>query len=541
MENVLALDLRPDTGVPLHQQVYEQIRAAILAGRVRSRQKLPSSRQLASSLNLSRTTVTQSYDQLISEGYLETRRGAGTFVCAQVPDALLSLDAHKGAPLSLTGTLPPRTLEGFPKADAPRNSVADEPPSFTLSTYGQRLSKTIEPPKQDPTELSFRYWRPDLNLFPVKRWQRLVNRHCAASDRSWMTYSTKAMGHWPLREEIATYIAQSRAVRCTPEQILITQGTQQALGLMAQVLLEEGDAVALEDPGYLSARKIFTAHGALTFPVAVDEEGLQVNQLAQLSLNITPIKLVYVTPSHQFPTGFLMSLPRRLALLEWAQKTGSLIIEDDYDSEFRYSGRPIPALQGLDRYQRVLYVGTFSKVMFPGLRLGYVVLPPALVPVFQRAKWVCDRQSSLLHQAALTDFIAEGQLAKHIRRMRSIYEKRRQRLIDLLQEISRDLGGVEIAGDPAGLHFMARLPLNQIGCSAKQLVTRAKAQGVNLFDITPYYHPDTLFSKTSGSEKQPTRLPERSAFIFGFGGLNETTIERAIAGIRPLFEKPSPR
>ncbi len=287
-----------------------------------------------------------------------------------------------------------------------------------------------------------------------------------------MTYATEPMGYRPLREAIAAYAAQARAIRCEPEQILVTQGTQQALGLIAQVLLNEGDAIALEDPGYLSARKIFSSYGGVPVPVPVDDEGLIVSQLHELSAQSAsapsmstqlaqPIKLAYVTPSHQFPTGVLMSLTRRLRLLEWAHKTGGLIVEDDYDSEFRYGGRPVPALQGLDTHERVLYVGTFSKVMFPGLRLGYMVLPPSLVPVFRQAKWICDRQGILLHQAALTDFIANGDLAKHIRRMRIVYEKRRQHLAHALQSLTQPVGAADIVGDPAGLHFMARLPLHE--------------------------------------------------------------------------------
>ncbi|MEL7226479.1 MAG: PLP-dependent aminotransferase family protein, partial [Cyanobacteria bacterium J06576_12] len=392
MENALALDLRPDSPLPLHQQVYEQIRLAILSGRVRSRQKLPASRQLAQSLGISRTTVTQSYDQLISEGYLETRRGSGTFVCAQVPDALIytavepvaepateptaavpnPIQTHEGKRLSgrqsggYSPVTTPLSLNPFQPADFQHKSSPNQTPKtgfsqaglspnqtsqlktheIALSTYGQRLFKTATLPEPtNPDELSFRYWRPDLALFPRKQWQRLVNRHCSKTD-SWMTYSSEPAGYGPLRSAIATYITQSRAVHCTAQQILITQGTQQALGLIAQVLLDEGDAIALETPGYLSARKVFSAQGALTFPIPVDDEGLDVAQLAALSAQTTPIKLAYVTPSHQFPTGALMSLPRRLALLKWAQQTDGLIVEDDYDSAFRYSGRPIPALQG---------------------------------------------------------------------------------------------------------------------------------------------------------------------------------------------------
>lgn len=503
METLFTLNLPAQSSAPLHRQVYEQIRTAILTGRLRSQQKLPASRQLAQSLGVSRTTITQSYDQLISEGYLKTRRGAGTFVSAEIPDDLLNPPEGAKTP-QRSAQLPSRLASQLP------SQKSTSPPP--LSAYGQRLLTTAQPSQQTQNTLSFRYWRPDLSLFPVKQWQRLVNRH-SLSSTAWMTYSDEPLGYEPLRSAIATYLSQARAVACQPEQIIITQGTQQALGLIAQVLLNEGDAIAIEDPGYLSARRVFSSHGALPVPIPVDEQGITVDALKRTG-QLSP-KLVYVTPSHQFPTGVLMSLPRRLALLEWAQQTGGMIVEDDYDSEYRYGGRPIPALQGLDTYQRVLYVGTFSKVMFPALRLGYMVLPPSLVPVFRRAKWVCDRQCSLLHQAALAEFINEGHLAKHIRRMRTVYAQRREVLVSELQT----LGVVDILGDPAGLHVMARLP------EAQKFAARAADNGVSLFSAAPYY--------CLGEDISPEEKSERErAFVFGFGGLSEGEIRTAIALIR---------
>ncbi len=506
MEMLLTLDLRSSSEVPLHRQVYEQIRKAILTGRFQAQQKIPASRQLAQSLGISRTTVVQAYDQLISEGYLETRTGAGTFISAQIPDVLLSATTDAND-----------TSSGLP---TPENMLT------SLSAYGNRLLSAAPPSERTQDSLSFRYWRPDLSLFPTRQWQQLVNRHSLANTQ-WMTYSAEPMGYAGLREAIATYLSQARAVACSPEQILITQGTQQALGLISQVLLNEGDAIALENPGYLSARKVFSSYGAVPVPIPVDDQGLKVDVLERVSTPQRTPKLVYVTPSHQFPTGVLMSLPRRIALLKWAQQTGGLIVEDDYDSEYRYSGRPIPALQGLDTDYRVLYVGTFSKVMFPGLRLGYIVLPPALVPVFCRAKWVCDRQCSLLHQAALAEFIREGHLAKHIRRMRTVYAKRRGFLVSALQT----LGEIEILGDPAGLHVMVRLPIENARLSAQALTAKAKEKGVSLFEVAPYYCPSSV--KTLSEAEKTDR--ER-AFIFGFGGLSETSIEEAIARIKPLFQ-----
>lgn len=527
----LVIDLRPDSDIALHRQIYEQIRTAILTGRVRSRQKLPASRQLAISLSVSRTTITESYDQLISEGYLQTKPGAGTFVSDQIPDSLLNADLNADS-----------TAGKIAKGQATkRESTAGQRSRVNLlSAYGNRLGdlpeRTAPAAVRSKKVLSFRYWQPDVSLFPTEQWQRCINRDRTANT-DWMGYSSDALGHRPLRIEIASYIAQTRAVRCHPDQILVTQGTQQALNLIARVLLDAGEAMALENPGYLSARKVFSSHGATLVPIAVDDEGLRVDEPGGLSAysirnysERSRIKLVYVTPSHQFPTGVLMSLSRRLALLEWAERTNALIIEDDYDSEFRYSGRPIPALQGLDSDQRVLYVGTFSKVMFPGLQLGYIVLPPPFVEVFAQAKWICDRQASLIHQAALADFIARGHLARHIRRMRTVYAQRRATLITALEKADKSQGSppvskpLKIWGDPAGLHVMAELPTAY--CSDQQLISQAQTSGVELFSTQPYYLP---------SHHRPSQEKVNGAFIFGFGGLNQTEITEAVARIQPYL------
>ncbi len=521
----LAIDLRPGSDVPLHRQLYEQIRIAILTGRVRSHQKLPASRQLAISLSVSRTTITQSYDQLISEGYLQTKPGAGTFVCAQIPDSMLSAGSTH-ANLASANPAKSKTLSDS-------ESIDQRPLIALLSDYGDRLSRlpersalsdAIAKKSETKPNLSFRYWQPDVSQFPTEQWQRCINRHRNDST-NWMGYSSNPLGHEPLRIEIANYIAQTRAVHCHPDQILITQGTQQALQLTARVLLDPGDAIALENPGYLSARKIFSSHGAPLIPIAVDDEGLQVYEPDGLmSQSDRRIKLAYVTPSHQFPTGVLMSLPRRLALLQWAHQTNALIIEDDYDSEFRYSGRPISALQGLDTDQRVLYIGTFSKVMFPGLQLGYIVLPPSLVATFAQAKWMCDRQTSLIHQIALTDFIAKGHLSKHIRRMRILYAQRREALITALKKAANPHGPIQISGEAAGLHIMVTLPTAHQ--SDGQLVARARKQSVELFSTQPYYLSSPL-------RPRPERV--NGEFIFGFGGLNQTEIATAIARIQAYF------
>ncbi|MEL6815127.1 MAG: PLP-dependent aminotransferase family protein [Cyanobacteria bacterium J06598_3] len=528
MELSLIIELNRGASVPMHRQLYEQMRAAILNGTVRSHTRVPASRQLAQALEISRTTVTQSYDQLISEGYLLTRPGAGTFVCAHIPEALLNAD---------TSLAPAQTT------DVPETANADVATFTTasndrLSNYGLRVQHLPERTHDPENTYSFRYGIPDFERFPIKTWRRLVSRHQLASTH-WMGYSPDPMGYAPLREEIARYITQVRAVQCEPEQILITHGTQEALGLITRLLMNPGDAIAIENPGYLSGHAVFSANGATLQPVSVDHQGIQIDGPQGLkSIATEKTRLVYVTPSHQFPTGVLMSLSRRLALLQWAQHHNALIIEDDYDSEFRYSGRPIPALQGLDKAGRVLYVGTFSKILFPGLQVGYVVLPPELVPVFGRAKWLCDRQCAWIDQATLADFIREGELAKHVRRMRPVYSQRRHTLITALRKIDTATSAhLEILGDEAGLHIMTRTrPFRQ---TQERLIQQAHNRGVSLFSARPQYRK--LGDREPVNNSPYPRQPEASAsqganeLIFGFGAIKTAAIKTAFETIQDLW------
>ncbi len=358
------------------------------------------------------------------------------------------------------------------------------------------------PPGQAQTPISFRYGRPALDQVPLGIWRQLLSRHCRRSD--WLDYATAPMGYGPLRDAIATYLTQARAVQCHPDQILITNGTQQALSLATQLLVSPGDTVALEEPSYLSARRIFASQGANLYPIPVDREGMDVDTLAEAT---GPVRLVYVTPSHQFPTGAVLSLSRRLSLLAWAQRQGALILEDDYDSEYRYGGRPIPALQGLGSGQSVIYLGTFSKVLFPSLRIGYMVLPPALVPIFSRAKWLADRQVPPLEQAVLADFIGEGHLERHIRRMRSLYDQRRQAMVTALQTHFGTRAA--ILGENAGLHMMVRF---QTKIPDAELMAWAEQIGVGLISAAPQY-----LGESPGHE-----------FIFSFTEMDEGAIANGI-------------
>jgi GntR family transcriptional regulator/MocR family aminotransferase len=483
MEFTLLLDAQ--SSVPYYQQIYAALREKILIGQLAPRQRLPSSRALAKRLGVARATVTQSYDQLLSEGYLQTWVGSGTYVCHQLPETLLHAPGLETPP-------------------------AEPCPPPRLSAYGQRLVNSATGPSPEPsTPISFRYGRPALDQVPLGVWRQLLSRHCRSS--AWLDYASDPLGYGPLRQAIAAYLNQARAVRCQPEQILITNGTQQALSLATQILIAPGDTVALEEPSYLSARRIFASQEASLYPIPVDAEGIDVEKLTQAAV---AIRLVYVTPSHQFPTGAVLSLPRRLALLNWAQQTGSLILEDDYDSEYRYTGRPIPALQGLGIGQSVIYLGTFSKVLFPSLRIGYMVLPPALVPIFSRAKWLADRQVPNLEQAVLADFVAEGHLERHIRRMRSLYDQRRQAMVAALQEHFGDRA--TILGENAGLHMMVRF---HTAISDADLMAKAEQVGVGLILASPQYLGDS-----PGHE-----------FIFSYAELDEGAIAIGIAKIATIL------
>lgn len=480
MDLVLSLDRT--SAVPLYQQLAEELRRAVLQKRLQPNQKVPPSRALAQSLAISRVTVTQSYEQLVSEGYLETRRGAGTFVCAQLPEDYLHTESIE------------------PKA--PVASALTQ-----LSRFGTDL--LVGQPLTSPEpqhRLSFRYGNPATDLFPMTLWRRLLMRHCDTSS-ALMNYSSDAAGYVPLRRAIADYLRRSRAVQCSPEQVIIVNGSQQALELIARLTLDLGDWVAMEDPGYLGARYCFTGQGAQLQAIPVDADGLTMDTLSQCR---QPFKLLYITPSHQFPTGVTLSLSRRLALLQWAQQTGTLILEDDYDGEYRYGDRPIPALQGLDRHNTVIYVGTFSKILFPALRIGYLLVPRAWIPLVSRAKWLCDRQSPMLEQYALADFFTEGHFERHIRRMRHRYNQRRQVLVKALDD---HLGArVTILGENAGIHLMAKIATT---LPDTVVIQRAASVDVGIISAQGYY----------------LKNPRAGEFIFGYAQLTESQIEQGIQGL----------
>jgi GntR family transcriptional regulator/MocR family aminotransferase len=482
--------------MPLHRQIYEQWRTGILTGRFRRGERVPSTRELATTLAVSRSTVTESYEQLIAEGYLDATQGSGTFVCHELPD-----EALRPSRAGIT--------------------IKDEEPTIRLSRYGAGLREDFVYPETPPGFIRFTHWRPDLERFPFALWRKLVARHLRGASHELydyadlFDYAEQSAGYEPLRREIAAYVARSRAVRCTVEQVVIVNGSQQGLDLCVRLLLDRGDEVAFENPGYQGARQIFQAHGARLRPARIDPDGVVIGDLGRKT------RLVYVTPSHQFPTGVSMSLARRLELIEWARghrgstSKGSAIIEDDYDSEYRYTTSPIASLQGLDGHDRVIYIGTFSKVLFPSLRLGYVVIPPDLIDRFLAVRRTMDLGPPRFFQDVLADFINEGHFARHIRRMRVLYGGRRTALVN---SISQELGPrVEVLGAQAGMHLTVTLPK---GTRDKEIAERAAAMNFWLWPLSPLY-------------MSPRSRP---GFILGFGSTAARHIPRAVRKFRSLLD-----
>jgi GntR family transcriptional regulator / MocR family aminotransferase len=434
----VSLDGRRD----LAGQVYRQIRAMILDGRLAAGQPLPPTRELAASLAIARNTVAVAYDRLAAEGFVAGRVGAGTFVNAGL---------RAGEPGALAAPAAPLR---------PR-------PAWEAMRVGADLSGTR-------AEYDFRAGMPDPRLFPYQTWRRLMADELRSTAVRTGAYGDPA-GHPDLRAALARHVGASRAVPATAQDVIVTNGLQQVADLVARVLLAPGDTVAVEDPGYPPPRMLFTALGARVVGVPVDRQGMVVEAIPD------DARLVYLSPSHQFPLGVPMSLPRRMALLAWARRRQAVLLEDDYDGEYRYAGRPVEPLRALDRDGRVVYAASLSKVMLPTLRLGYCVPPPSLRAAMRAAKFVTDWHTALPSQAALARFVAEGMLARHIRRMRSVYRTRHDLIAGLL---TRDFGRwLEPVPSPTGLHMTALLRSGSVD-EAAQIARRARRRGVEISPLS---------------------------------------------------------
>jgi GntR family transcriptional regulator / MocR family aminotransferase len=474
----------------LGTQLYSQLRDAILCGRLRPGDRLPSTRLLAKDLSISRNTALAAYEQMRAEGYLDTRAGSGARVATSIPDEALSHGPR------MAGAWPRLPLKRLLSA---RGKLLSQRPARPLS-----ISRVARP---------FESGLPDPSTFPFKTWAALMNRHWRRPPRELLTYGDPA-GFGPLREAIAFYLRTARAVRCESDQIFIVNGSQQALDLAARLLIDPGDEALVEDPGYPGAHVALHAAGASVLPMRVDDEGADAIASLERSTNA---RLIFLTPSHQFPLGVTLSLERRLRLIACAKRRQFWILEDDYDSEYRFTGKPLPSLQGLDTSGRVIYLGSFSKTLLPSLRLGFLVLPPQLVEPFRRARSVIDGHSPLTEQAVLADFISEGHFTRHIRRMRVLYQERQSILVEA---IDRELMGTLTVKRPeGGMHVVAWLP-----------------KGTDDLLLSEYLSTRGIFAYPLS--RCSSRRLSRGGLLLGYAALSRSQIQ---TGVRRLAQALSNR
>jgi GntR family transcriptional regulator / MocR family aminotransferase len=465
--------------------LYAELRSAVLEGRLSPGARLPASRDFARQHCLSRGTVVSVFERLQTDGYLCCRVGSGTWVNGRVPAG-----HHARQHFSRPPAYVRRVISAYAR-----------PKPF----IGMAATKSGRP---------FQMRDPDLTEFPAKLWGRIAARR-ARTFRSWLETEDDGRGYLPLREAIAAYLGLSRGVRCTPNQVIVVSGVQQALDLLARLLLKPEVPVWMEDPGYFGASIAFGNVGAKIIPVPVDEQGLSVSAGMRMCAHA---KGMYLTPAHQFPLGMTMSLERRMAVLKWASRAGAFVIEDDYDSEYRFEGKPVPALQSLDRSSNVILIGSFSKLLFPSLRLGYVVLPPSLVDFFLAFRYRTDFRALNLDQAVLCDFIVGGHLGRHLRRMRELYATRLSALIDGGRQYLKGL--LEISSVKAGLYTAAFL---KNGMTSRQAETVAAAHGIEAIALDRF----TL------------KRPDPKGVLLGFAAFDEATIRKGLIELAAALSRPS--
>ncbi|HEY1470500.1 MAG TPA: PLP-dependent aminotransferase family protein [Candidatus Acidoferrum sp.] len=466
------IPLSRTSSTPLTRQIYSWFRQAILQGTMRCGERLPSTRELAEHLHISRTVAVLAYEQLLAEGFIAGRGGSGTYVS-----------------------------EGL--ATGPR-SVPATLAKVKLSSFGHSVeaatSRVNYPNARASLHFDFAYGQSNVEIFPFEMWRRMLLRHARMAPVRELDYGPAA-GSRALREAIAVHLRRSRAVACDASQVIVVSGSQQALDLIARVLIEPGDRVAIENPIYQGTSEILRTAGARLLPVPVDREGLRPASLPKHA------RMAFVTPSHQFPTGAVLPLARRLELLDWARRKDAVVVEDDYDGEFRYQEQPLESLQGLDTEGRVIYIGTFSRTIFSALRIGYLIVPRSLVAAFTSAKWLCDRHTATLEQETLAEFIASGLYERHLRRVRRRNAANRD---VLMESIHRHLGNrVEVTGDGAGAHIVL-WPRKQI--SESSVIEKAAARGVGVYAISGYF----------------LTRPSRSGLMLGYSRMTKEQIREGI-------------
>jgi GntR family transcriptional regulator/MocR family aminotransferase len=462
---------------PLRKQIYAGLRTAILSGKLPSGARLPSTRDLAEQTAVSRSVILEAYDQLLAEGFVVGRSGSGTYVAQEISR---QHNARKSTNLRLSGF---------------GTAAAETANGLNASGHASRF------------RYDFKFGRSesDIATFPFEQWQRMLTRHARRASLTHLDYGPAA-GNPALRAAICAHLGRSRAVASDPSQVIVVSGSQQALDLIARVLLERDDVAAIENPSYQGAQQILRAAGARLSPVVVDHDGLNPAGLPSAA------HVCFVTPSHQFPTGAILPLKRRVALLEWANQNNAIIIEDDYDGEFQYEGQPIESLQGLDAYGRVLYVGTFSRTVFPSLRVGYLVVPKPLVAAFTGAKWLNDQHSAVLEQQTLAEFITTGAYERHLRRLRRRNSSRREALLESITKYLKNR--VEVTGAGAGAHVALWPKRRQ---SESPLIARAAELSVGIYGMSQYF----------------LGKPTRTGFLLGYSRMNEAEIRE---GLRRLSQ-----